>query len=97
MEIIKSNSLKRKFIFVLIVFFAGIVNSAFSQIPASLEKELFQFNSEIYDAIKIINTQNEKDAVAKLVAVKPQLIQKAKSLSAKISKIPELSEADENA
>jgi len=97
MEIIKSNSLKRKFIFVLIVFFAGIVNSAFSQIPASLEKELFQFNSDIYDAIKLINTQNEKDVVAKLVTVKPQLIQRAKSLSEKISKIPELSETEENA
>jgi hypothetical protein len=78
----KSNSLKRKFAFALIVFFAGILTHAFSQIPASLEKELIQFNSDLYDALKIIDTQNEKDAVAKLALVKPKLMQQAASLSA---------------
>ena len=93
----KSNSLKRKFAFALIVFFAGILTHAFSQVPASLEKELILFNSDIYKALKIIDTQNEKDAVAKLALVKPELMQQAESLSAKISKVPDLSEAEENA
>ena len=94
---IKSNSLKRKFAFLLIVFLTGIGNIAFSQISASLEKELLDFYSHIFDAIKIINTHNDKDAVKKLDAVKLQLIQKAESLSLKISKIPELSETEDNA
>jgi len=92
----KSNSLKRKFAFALILLFAGILTPAFSQLTASLEKELIQFNSDIYDAFKIIDTQNEKDAVAKLAVVKPKLIQEAESLSAKISKVPELSEAEDD-
>jgi hypothetical protein len=97
MEDMKSNSLKRKFAFALILLFAGILTPAFSQVPAYLEKELIQFNSDIYDAFKIIDTQNEKDAVAKLALVKPKLMQQAVSLSAKISKIPDLSEAEEDA
>ena len=97
MGIMKSNTLKRKFALALIVFFAGFLTQAFSQVPASLEKELIQFNSDIYKAFKIIDTQNEKDAVAKISTLKPKLIQQAKSLSAKISKVPELSEAEENA
>lgn len=92
----KKYSLKQKLVFILIVFFAGIANNVFSQVPASLEKELIQFNSDIYKALKIIDTQNEKDAVAKLAIVKPKLIQEAESLSAKISKVPELSEAEDD-
>lgn len=97
MKIMKSISFKIKLFFILILFIAGIVNSAFSQVPASLEKELVEFNSAIYDALKIINTENEKKAVQKLAVVKPQLIQKAKTLSGKLSKQPDLSEAEENA
>ena len=93
----KSNTLKRKFVFALIVFFAGFLTHAFAQLPASLEKELVQLNSEIYNALKIIDANNEKEAVAKLSTVKPQLIQSATSLSAKLSKIPDLSGAEEDA
>jgi hypothetical protein len=93
----KSNSLIRKLALFLVVFYAGIADNAFSQIPASLEKELIQFNADLYGALEIINTQNEKDAVAKLAVVKPKLIQQAEALSAKISKYPELSEAEEDA
>jgi len=93
----KNNSLKRKFAFAFIVLFAGFLTHTISQVPASLEKELIQFNSDIYKAFKIIDTQNEKDAVAKLASVKPKLIQEAESLSAKISKVPDLSEAEDKA
>ena len=93
----KSNSLIKKLAFVLIIFSVGITNDVYAQIPASLEKELVQFNSDIYDALKIIDTQNEKDAVAKLEQIKPRLMQLAESLSAKISKFPELSEAEDDA
>ena len=93
----KSNSLIRKLAFVLVVFCAGIFTHAYSQVPASLEKEYIQFHSDIYDAFKIIDTQNEKDAVAKLALVKPKLIQEAESLSAKIRKLPDLSEAEDDA
>ncbi len=93
----KSNTMKRKFAIALIVFFAGFLTHAFSQLPASLEKELLELNSDIYEALKIIDTQNEKEAVAKLSTLKPQLIQRATSLSAKLSKVPDLSEAEEKA
>jgi len=93
----KSNSMTRKIAFVLVVFYAGITNTAFSQVPASLEKEYIQFNLDIYDALKIIQAENETNAVAKLSAVKPQLIREANSLSAKLSKIPDLSEAEDDA
>jgi len=93
----KRNSLTRKIAFVLVVFYAGITNTAFSQVPASLEKEYIQFNLDIYDALKIIQAENETNAVAKLSAVKPQLIREANSLSAKLSKIPDLSEAEDDA
>jgi len=93
----KNNTLKRKFAIALIVFFAGFLTLAFSQLPASLEKELLMFNSDIYEAFKIIDTQNEKEAVAKLSTLKPQLMQSATSLSAKLSKVPDLSEAEEDA
>jgi len=97
MGIMKNNTLKRKFAIALIVFFAGFLTLAFSQLPASLEKELLMFNSDIYEAFKIIDTQNEKEAVAKLSTLKPQLMQSATSLSAKLSKVPDLSEAEEDA
>jgi hypothetical protein len=97
MGIMKSNTLKRKFAVALIVFFAGFLTHAFSQLPASLEKELLMFNSDIYEALKIIDTQNENEAVAKLSTLKPQLIQSATSLSAKLSKLPDLSEAEDDA
>jgi hypothetical protein len=93
----KSNSLTRKIAFVLVVFYAGITNTAISQLPASLEKEFIQFYSDIYNALKIIDTQNEKDAVKKLGEIKPKLTQEAESLSAKLSKIPDLTEAEDDA
>jgi len=93
----KSNSLTRKIAFVLVVLYAGITNITFSQLPASLEKEVIQFYSNIYNALKIIDTQNEKDAVKKLGEIKPKLTQEAESLSAKLNKIPELTEAEDDA
>ncbi|MBE9517233.1 MAG: hypothetical protein IMY68_01650 [Bacteroidetes bacterium] len=93
----KSNSLTRKIAFVLVVLYAGITNITFSQLPASLEKEVIQFYSDIYNALKIIDTQNEKDAVKKLGEIKPKLTQEAESLSAKLNKIPELTEAEDDA
>jgi len=93
----KSNSMTRKIAFVLVVFYAGITNTAISQLPASLEKEFIQFYSDIYNALKIIDTQNEKDAVKKLGEIKPKLTQEAESLSAKLSKIPDFSEAEDDA
>ncbi len=93
----KRNSLTRKIAFVLVVFYAGITNIAISQLPASLEKEVIQFYSDIYDALKIIDTQNEKDAVKKLGEIKPKLTQEAESLSAKLSKMPDLTEAEDDA
>ena len=93
----KSNSLTRKIAFVLVVLYAGITNITFSQLPASLEKEVIQFYSDIYNALKIIDTQNEKDAVMKLSEIKPKLTQEAESLSAKLNKIPELTEAEDDA
>ena len=93
----KHNLLTRKIAFVLVIFYAGITNIAISQLPASLEKELLQFNSEIYNALKIIDTQNEKDAVKKLGEIKPKLKQEAESLSAKLSTVPDLSEAEDDA
>ena len=93
----KRNSLTRKIAFVVVVFYAGITNIAISQLPASLEKEVIQFYSDIYDALKIIDTQNEKDAVKKLGEIKPKLTQEAESLSAKLSKMPDLTEAEDDA
>ena len=92
----KSNSFTRKIAFVLIVVYAGITSSAFSQLPASLERDVTQFYSDIYKALKIIDTQNENDAVVKLQEAKPKLMQQAEALSAKLSKIPELSEAEDD-
>ena len=93
----KTTFVFRSLALLLVAIYTGIANNALSQVPAYLEKELIQFNSDLYDALKIIDTQNEKDAVAKLAVVKPELMQQAAALSAKISKAPELSEAEEDA
>jgi len=93
----KSHTLKQKFALAALVVFAGFFVPAFSQLPASLENELLSFNSDLYKALKVIDTQSEKDALAELAKLKPQLIQQAESLSLKISKVPELSEAEEAA
>ena len=93
----KRNSLTRKIAFVLVVFYAGITSIAISQLPASVEKEYIQFYSDIYKALKIIDTQNENDAVVKLREAKPKLMQQAETLSAKLSKIPDLTEAEDDA
>lgn len=93
----KRNSLTRKIAFVLVVFYAGITNIAFSQLPASLEKEVIQFYSDIYSALKIIDTQNENDAVKKLGEIIPKLTQEAESLLVKLSTVPDLSEAEDDA
>lgn len=93
----KNHTLKQKFVLAAIVFFAGFFVPVFSQLPASLENELLSFNSAIYKALKVIDTRSEKDALAELARLKPQLMRQAESLSLKISKVPELSEAEEDA
>ena len=93
----KRNVLKRLLFFVLIMIYAGGLSQSFSQVPASLEKDLIQFYSDIYDVLKIVHIQNEKDAVATLELKKPGLIQQANSLSAKLDRIPDISEAEEEA
>jgi hypothetical protein len=97
MEIMKSHALKQKFVLAAIVFVAGFFIPAFSQVPASLEKELLSFNSDLYKALKVIDARSEKEAIAELAKLKPPLMQQAESLSVKISKLPELSEAEEDA
>jgi hypothetical protein len=89
--------MNRTFALALMVLFTGILNDAISQLPANLEKELIKFNSNIYDALKIIDTQNERDAVAKLEEIKPELRKEAESLSGKLDLIPDLSDDEEEA
>lgn len=94
-HMMKRNPLKLNYLLVILLVLAGSIGSVFSQLPATLEKELLQFNSAVYDALKIIQTNNEADAVTKLSSVKPRLRQQASSLAAKLSQIPDLSEAEE--
>ena len=91
----KSKSLKYNRLNLIIIILALSLTHVFSQLPATLEREMLQFNSDVYDALKLIQTNNEADAVKALSKVKPQLIEKASSLSSKLDKIPDLSESQE--
>jgi hypothetical protein len=96
-ETMKRNLMKLNALILLIVFVAVNPSHVFSQLPASLEREIVQLYSDLNDAFEIISTQNESKAVAELSAIKPQLKQKARSLSARLSEIPDFSEAEEEA
>jgi hypothetical protein len=93
----KRNVLIRPLFFVLMMIYAAGVTRSFSQLPASLEKELIHFNSDIYETLKIIQSQNEKDAIILIQQKKPELIEQAKILSAKLDRIPEPSAEEEEA
>lgn len=91
----KIKSLKFNRLTLLIVFLAVSMTPVYPQLPASLEKELLEFNTDVYEAMKLIQTNSEAEAVKAISTVKPQLSQKASSLSSKLNKIPDLSESQE--
>lgn len=66
------------------------------QIPQHLEKELDAYNSRIYDALKILNTLPEEEALIKVAKIKTELFEEGESLSKKLERLPDLS-ADEEA
>jgi hypothetical protein len=74
-----------------------VVGTASAQIPSSLENELDNFNIEIYQALLLLKTETENDAVAKLATIKPELRARETSLLAKIDEYPEMSEEEEEA
>src|SRR5210317_1922612 len=82
-------------LFVLLSLFSFNFNNAMAQMPASLEKEIDQYNTEIYEGLKLLKTQPEKDAIAELAILKPKLRAKAKSLLPRINAVPEMNEAQE--
>ena len=84
-------------LFVLLFLFSFNFNNALAQIPASLEKEIDQYNTEIYEGLKLLKTQPEKDAIAELAILKPKLRAKAQSLLPRMNAVPEMSEVEEEA
>ncbi len=91
------NLLNREALFLLIALFIANTNQVFSQLPASVEKEIEQLYSDIFKALEAISTQSEADAVKVLSEIKPELERKAASLAARLNEIGEISEADEEA
>jgi hypothetical protein len=93
----KRISLNRNVSLLLIGIFIVCTSQVYSQLPASLEKEFVQLYSDIYKALEIISSQSESKAVEELSEIKPELMRKASSLAAKLSEIPDLSQAEEEA
>jgi len=79
---------------VVLLFYTG---SAYSQIPADLEKDLDSFNAEIYKALSILNSQPEDIALTQISDIKQNLHAKAESLYERLERIPEITPEQEQA
>ena len=82
------------FLILLVVISSGNV---YSQLPVSVEREMDSFNKDILNALYILRDKNEDSAIREIEALKPGLIQKAKSLRAKLDAIPEFTKDQEDA
>ena len=65
---------------------------AMAQIPASLEREMDQYNEKIYKALVILNTEPEASAIPRVQEIKQQLAVDAQSLLPKLEAMDDLSE-----
>ncbi|HSH20961.1 MAG TPA: hypothetical protein VLA03_10935 [Draconibacterium sp.] len=64
---------KRIYLFVTILIFMGILKPAAAQIPAAMEKDMDNINAAIYEALKVIDSKNEAEALKQLVIMKPKI------------------------
>lgn len=86
---------RMRLVIALIILMAG--TSAMAQIPASLERELDQYNEKIYKALQILNTEQESAAISKVKGIKDGLAVDCESLLSKLEALPELSEEQDEA
>lgn len=91
----KIFKIKAVFLIVFFCFYFG--NNLFAQISSSLEKELNQFNEEVYKALEILNTQPENVAIPKVAVIKKELMVKAEALRPRLEALPDMTEEEEKA
>lgn len=96
MYIEKLFSEKKNVFVAMIMLFAGTVNGL-AQIPASLEKEIDRYNEKVYEALMILNTEPEADALSQVIEIKKELRAESDRLLPKMEALPELSEEQEQA
>jgi len=72
----------------------GISGQLSADVPAAMEKDMDNLNSAFYEALKVIDTQSESEALAQLAVLKPKLEAQAKAFAAKWEGT-ELSDEDE--
>lgn len=86
---------RKTVIIALIILITG--TSVMAQIPASLERELDQYNEKIYKALQILNSDQESTAISRVKGIKDELALDCQSLVSKMEALPELSEEQDEA
>ena len=77
-----------------IVLLTGLSGQLSAGVPAAMEKDMDELNSALYEALKVIDTKSESEALAQLAVMRPKLEAKTKAYAAKWAGT-ELSEEDE--
>lgn len=78
----------------MLFMISGILKPALAQIPAAMEKEMDNINAAIFDAMKIIDTKSEAEALKQLAVMKPKIEKQVEAFASKWGGT-ELSEEDE--
>ena len=65
--------IKRIYMFVTIIIFAGILKPATAQIPHAMEKDMDNINEAIYEALVVIDTKSEAEALKQLAFLNPKI------------------------
>lgn len=84
-NVIKVNipAFRKGFLFALIVLLAGISGPSSAEVPAAMEKDMDSLNSGFYEALKVIDTKSESEALAELAVMKPKLEAQARAFAEK--------------
>jgi hypothetical protein len=87
----------RKRILITVIALLGVFSGQLSaEVPAAMEKDLDSLNAAFYEALKVIDTESESEALAQLAVMKPKLEAQVRAYAAKWAGT-ELSDEDEMA
>jgi len=76
------------------VLATGISGQLFAAVPAAMQKDMENLNAAFYEALKVIDTKSESEALAELAAMRPRIEAQARAYAEKWAGT-ELSEEDE--
>lgn len=74
---------RKAFLAALVALLAGISGPLSAQLSAAMEKDMDSLNSGFYEALKVIDTKSESEALAELAVMRPKLEAQARAFAEK--------------